>query len=624
MIGSNPLVGYRLADAAQSFNVGRDTVARTEIPETYQWDLERIYPDWNVWDDDFAAVEAAISRLESLKDTIKRSAQDLRHALEAILQVRHRLEILYIFSSLKSDEDTRIGDHIARRGKASTLAVRFAEAVSWFEPELLALGPATITRFKAREPALEIYAHYLDSIQRRRDHTLPPEQEALLAAAADMARGAGQVFSALNNADLTFPSIRDESGREVELTKARYNRYIKSPVRRVRRDAFVACLDTYGAVINTLAANMDANIKNHVFFAQSRRYASTLDAALYPNAIPVEVFHTLIRTTNSNLDIVHRYTDLKKRVLDLDPFCEYDLYAPLFPAAEFKFSYEEAQECLLAALTPLGDEYLQIVREGFDGRWIDVHENVGKRSGAYSNGVYGTSPYILLNWSDQLRDTFTLAHEMGHSIHTYLSTKHQPYVYSDYPIFTAEVASTCNEMLLLHYLLENTSSRERQQYLLDFYLTQINDIVFRQTMFAEFEYEIHCLGERGETLTAELLEELYQRMLTHYWGQRVTFDPHRSGKNWARIPHFYYRYYVYQYATAYAAATVLSQRILAGDQAARDRYLDLLRSGSSRYPVDTLKRAGVDMTQSQPIEGVFVLFTQLLDRLEDLLNREEA
>ena len=608
---------------SESLATGRAAVERAAIPGRYKWDLERIYPDWEVWEKDFAAVEAALPDLEGRRGSLERSARDLLDTIEIILDVRQKLEVLFTYASLRSDEDTRIGDHIARRGRASTLAVRYAEATSWFEPELLELTPQTIARFQVEVSGLELYTHFIETIQRQREHTRAPEQEALLAAAANMARGAGQVFSAFNNADLKFPAIRDEKGREVELTKARYSRYIKSTVRRVRRDAFVSCLDTYGSVINTLAANMDANVKNHTFYARARRYTGTLEAALHPNAVPPEVFHALIESTGANLATVHRYTALKKRILEAEPLCDYDLYVPLFPEAEFKFEYEEAQELLLEALAPLGPEYMDIVREGYTDRWIDVHESVGKRSGAYSNGVYGTSPYILLNWSDQLRDTFTLAHELGHSVHTYYATRHQPYVYADYPIFTAEVGSTCNELLLIHHLLRHTDERERKLYLLDFFLTQINDTVFRQTMFAEFEHRIHLLGERGETLTAEALDELYQKILARYWGPQITFDPQRSGMNWARIPHFYYKYYVYQYATAYAAAAALSRRILAGEPDARERYLDFLRSGSSRYPVQTLQLAGVDMTRPEPVENVFALFTELLDEVDHLLAEEQ-
>ncbi len=599
-------------------------VERTQVPARYKWNLERIYADWDRWEKDFAEIEAALPSIKGRQGRLPHGARSLLDAVDEILAVRRKLEVVMTFASMKSDEDTRDGENTARRGRSRSLATRFAEAASWFEAEFLSLAPAMLVRFVEQEPRLELYDHYFDDIQRSREHRLTPEQEALLAAAGDMAMGAGQIFNALNNADLRFPKIADEKGERIELTKARYSRLIKSGDRQVRQEAFEAFHDSYGALINTLAATLDANVKSHKFYAEARKHPATLEAALHPNAIPPQVFHTLLATTEGKLAIVHRYTELRRRVLGLDPLREHDLYVPLFPQAEFRYEYEEAQRVLLAALQPLGEEYLSIVREGYDSGWIDVQENVGKRSGAYSSGAYDTSPYILLNWSDQLSDTFTLAHEMGHSVHTYLANRNQPYVYADYPIFTAEVASTCNEMLLLDYLLKQASDPDRKLFLLDHYLAQINNTVVRQTMFAEFEYKMHRLGEEGETLTADLLGDLYLQLLTKYWGEGVVFDRQRSRISWSRIPHFYYNYYVYQYATAYAAAAALSRRILSGEGGARASYLDLLRSGNRHYPVDTLKRAGVDMTQPQPIQDVYTLFGNLLDQVSGLLSEKET
>jgi oligoendopeptidase F len=609
--------------SGEDFVPGNTASERSAIPHRYKWDLTRVFEDWQAWEREFAAVASDLPRLIKRRGSLGESAAALREAVEDMLDLRCRLEVIVLYASLRSDEDTRISENTARRGRASTLAVRYAEAASWFEPELLATETDRVAEFLQADPRLRLYTHFLDNIRRLGAHTLDPEREALLAAAANMSRGAGQVFNALNNADIRFGAIRDEEGREVELTKARFHRYIKSLDRRVRRETFERCLDSFGALINTLAANMDSNIKNDVFYARARRYAGALEAALYPDAVPTEVYHNLLASMDANLGVAHRYVSLKKRILGLEPLLDYDLYVPLFPHGGFKYGYEEARELMLAALTPLGPEYLDIVREGFTARWIDVHESAGKRSGAYSNGAFGTSPYILMNWSEQLRDTFTLAHEMGHSVHTYLACRNQPYVYADYPIFTAEVASTCNEQLLMHHLLAHTRDQAERLYLLDYYLTQINDIFVRQTMFAEFEHRMHQMGEQGETLTAETLNVLYLEMLHKYWGPDVHFDPERSTWNWSRIPHFYYGYYVYQYATAYAAAVAISRNILAGDKAARDLYLDALRSGSSRYPIETLQRAGVDMTQPEPIQDIFRLFSELLDEVEDLLGEEK-
>lgn len=599
-------------------------VERSEIPDHLKWDISRIFPDVEAWRSEFDALEQEIADLPALREGLTASGASLLAAIERILDVGRRLEIVYVHASMSSDQDTRVGENTARKGRAGTLSVKYSEATSWFEPLVLEMDDAGLEKLLEQEPGLDRYRHYFDDIRRSREHTLDPDREALLAAAGDLARGAGSVFNALDNADLDFPQVEDEEGRPVELTKARYTKLVRSGSREVRRRAFEAFMDSYGGVINTLAANMDANVRNHVFFARARNYADCLESALHPNAIPVSVFHSLVETVGANLPAIHRYTALKKRVLGVVTLREHDLYAPLFTAGKFSFGYDEAREVLLEAIAPLGDEYRATVERGLNDRWIDVHENQGKRSGAYSSGAYGTDPYILLNWSDQLRDTFTLAHEMGHSLHSWLASHNQPYVYGDYPIFTAEVASTFNEALLMKHLLDTTDDPERRLFLLDTYLDQINGTVFRQTMFAEFELAVHRAGEAGETLTAEMLDGMYMDILRRYWGPEVEFDPVRSPRTWCRIPHFYYRFYVYQYATAFAASTALSRRVLSGGVADRERYLDFMRSGSSRYPVETLAAAGVDMTAPGPVEDVFALFSELLDETERLISGKES
>ena len=589
---------------------------RTDIPDRLKWDLDVVYPDWEVWEADHAAVAAALDGLSALRGTLADSAAALRGAVETLHDVYRRLEKLRVFASMKSDQDTRVGENTERRGRASQLGVKVAEAASWFEPELLAVDDETLARFMSEDEGLRLYEHYLDDIRRSRPHTLDEAREELLAAAGAMARGAGSVFNALDNADLTFPTIRDEQGAEVRLTKARYYRYARSRDRRVREDAFRGFYGAYDAVANTLAANLDANVNNHVFYARARNHAGTLEAALHNNAVPVDVFHELVAAVNGNLPVIHRYTALKKRVLGVDTLREYDLYAPLFPDGKFAYTYEESCELLLEALAPLGEGYVDAVRRGIDERWIDVHESPGKRGGAYSSGAYDTPPYVLLNWSGQLRDTFTLAHELGHSLHSWHTTTSQPYVYGDYPIFTAEVASTFNELLLMDHLLRTVEDPARRLYLLDTHLEEICGTVFRQTMFAEFEHAIHRLVEEGGSLTADRLDEMYLTILARYWGPELALDNGLGGRTWSRIPHFYYNYYVYQYATAFAASVALSRRVLAGGEKERDDYLGFLKSGCSRYPVDTLRRAGVDMASPEPVAGVIALFTGLLDQVD--------
>ncbi|HOX27310.1 MAG TPA: oligoendopeptidase F [Candidatus Krumholzibacteria bacterium] len=592
---------------------------RHEIDDRYKWRLDRIFPDWTAWESAFAEVESALPRLAALRGTLAEGGPQLLSAIETIHGVQRRLEVVSIYASMRSDEDTRDSANTGRRGRAASLGTSLAEAVSWFEPELLALADEVVDRYLQECESLRPYVHYLDDLRRLRRHTLDAEREALLAAAGNVTRGANRIFSALTDADLRFPTIRDEQGREVELTHSRYSKYLRSRDRAVRRQAFEGYLDTYGRFGNTLAATMDANVKNHVFRAECRRYDGCLHSALFPNAVPVDVFHNLIAEVRANLGVVHRYAALKKRALAVDELREHDLYVPLFAEAELKFGYEEACDLLLEALAPLGPEYLAIVRAGYREGWIDVHESLGKRSGAYSGGVYDTQPYILLNWSDQLSDTFTLAHELGHSVHTYLATHNQPYVYGDYPIFTAEVASTFNELLLIDHLLARTTDRDRRLYLLDHHLNQMTGTVVRQTMFAEFELRLHELGEARETLTAESLGEVFHGLLAEYWGPAATLDPVRSRLTWSRIPHFYYNFYVYQYATAYSAAAALERAVLGGGERERERYLDILRSGSSRYPVETLAAGGVDMRTREPFRDVFRLYAQRIDQIERLL-----
>jgi oligoendopeptidase F len=599
---------------------GGSPLERDRIDARYKWRPELIYADWAAWERDFAQLQARMPGLAALQGTLAGSGAALLAAIDAIHDARRGLERLLIFANLRSDEDTRIGENTARKGRAASLSVNYAEAASWFESEVLEIAPERLAELVAAEPGLAAYAHFFDNIHRGRAHTLPAEQEALLAGAGLMARGASQVFNAFDNADLKLGQVKDEEGRLVTLTKARHQKFMKSPDRRLRQDSYEMFLDAYGDLKNTLAANLDANVKNHVFYAQARKHEGTLEAALHPDGVAPTVFHALIETVNANTAVIHRYTALKKRVLKLDPLREHDLAAPLFADGEFTFDYDDACRMLLEAFAPLGPSYVEAVRGGIGGGWIDVHENAGKRSGGYSSGSYDTAPYILLNWSGQLGDTFTLAHELGHSLHTWLASRHQPYVYGDYPIFTAEVASTFNELLTMDHLLRTTEDPRRRLYLLDYHLSQINNTVFRQTMFAEFELRIHQLGEQGETLTAESLNALYRELLVRYWGPEVVFDPRRSPLTWSRIPHFFYNFYVYQYATAYSAAVALSRKVLAGGEGDREQYLDILRSGCSRYPVETIRLGGVDLASPGPMQDVITLFGELVDQVESLLE----
>ncbi len=607
----------KMKDVAEK--TGGGIVERADLPDKYKWRLDLIFTGMEEWEANFKEVEDALPGLASRQGTLNKSGADLLAAIEAVEWAQRRLEKGFTFASMTSDQDTRIGVNTANKGRIGSLAVRFSEAASWFEAELLAVSPERLAELVAEEKGLSVYRHFIDNIQRSREHTLTADQEALLAGAGLMARGASQVFGAFDNADLVFGEIEDQDGNMVQLTKARYQKFMKSDNRRVRKDAFNVFLGAYGAMKNTLAANMDANVKNHIFYANARHFEGSMEAALHPSGVPSTVFHSLVETVSDNLPVIHRYTELKKHVLGYDTLREHDLSVPLFNKGKFQFEYDEACTMLLDAFVPLGPQYVKTVAKGITDGWIDVHENAGKRSGAYSSGTYDTPPYILLNWADQLGDTFTLAHEMGHSMHTYLAKSNQPYTYGDYPIFTAEVASTFNELLVMQHLLNNTNDVQKKLFLLDYHLSQINNTVFRQTMFAEFEYLIHRQGEQGETLTAEGLGSLYQDMLVKYWGPEVSFDDKLSPLTWSRIPHFFYNFYVYQYSTAYSAAVALSRKVLGGGEKEREQYLDILRSGSSRYPVETIKLGGVDMTTPGPMEDVVTLFGSLINQVEELL-----
>ena len=462
-----------------------------------------------------------------------------------------------------------------------------------------------------------MYEHYLNNIIRQKDHYLSEKEEKLLALANDVTQAPENIFSILNNADLEFPVITDEDDNEVRLTHGRYIKFMQSKDRRVRKEAFNALYDTYDKFINTYATTLNSEIKTHVFRAKARNYDSSLEAALDEDNISVDVYNNLIKEVNNNLDSMHKYVSLRKKLLEVDELHMYDVYAPLIDEVDIDIPYNEAKGTVKTALKPLNDDYIQNLEKGFKSGWIDVYENKGKRSGAYSSGCYGIHPYVMLNYSENISDMFTLAHEMGHALHTYYSNKNQPFVDAKYKIFVAEVASTLNESLLIHYLLENTDDIEKRKYLINHYLEQFKGTVFRQTMFAEFERDIHRKVEKGEPLTADLLNNIYHNLNEKYFGDKMIIDQ-KIDREWARIPHFYYNFYVYKYATGFSAAAALSQKIINEGETAVKKYLDFLKSGNSDYPLNVLKKAGVDMTSPAPISTALDVFGDLVDELEKL------
>lgn len=591
---------------------------REQIPESEKWNLDAIFPDTESWEKAFKKVKELISEVEAFRGRLGDSSDTLYALLQKQDKLTELLYKVYVYAHMKSDENTADATFQALNDRAGNLASVAGSRVAFIVPEILAIDPAKLDRFLSENKELTLYRHALNEITRTRPHVLDAEKEALLAAAGEVTDASSVTFGMLNNADLKFPSIKDENGNEIEITHGRYGRLMESDNRRVRKETFESIYKTYGAFRHTLASTLSGQIKRDNFYAKARHYKSAREAALFTNHIPETVYDNLIETIHKNLPLMYRYVALRKKALKLDDLHMYDLYAPLVPDTQIKVTYDEARELVFKGLAPLGEDYLNVIREGFKKRWIDVRETQNKRSGGYSGGSYGTMPYILLNWQDNINSAFTLAHELGHSMHSYYSRTCQPYPYSDYSIFVAEVASTCNEALLNHYLLNSTSDRKKKLYLLNNQLEGFKATVFRQTMFAEFEHVIHQKAQNGEALTADLLTKVYYDLNKTYFGPDITVDQ-QIGLEWARIPHFYYNYYVYQYATGYSAASALSGQILNEGPAAVARYKNYLKSGSSDDPINVLKKAGVDMAEPEPIQQAMDVFEKVLDETEQLL-----
>ena len=591
--------------------------SRDEIEAKYHWDLASIY----------ATDEAFLQALEQAKQypaqcaayqgKVSQSPQELLSFLRLDDEVSVALSRLVNYAQRKSDEDTRISKYQDFSSQAMSLYVAVSSAQAWFTPELLSLDQETMEKFYAQCPELELYRRSLDRIFRRKEHTLSPSEEALLASAGEMANQPDNIYSMFSDADLTFADAVDSQGEKHPVTHGTYGPLLYSQDRALRKSAFQSCYAGYGQFRNTCAATLNAQTKQLKFFADARKYPNTLAAALDATEVPVEVYTNLIDAVHRNFPAMHKYTRLRRKLLGVDELHFYDLYVPMVGDVDMHFTYEEACDLILKALEPMGEEYCSIVRQGLAQRWIDVYENPGKRSGAYSAGGYSMHPFILLNFQGTLNDVFTLIHEMGHSMHTYLSCANQPSCYSDYVIFVAEVASTCNEALLMQYLLKTTTDKRQRAYLINYFLEQFRTTLYRQTMFAEFELAVNRMTERGEGLTADALCEKYRQLNADYFGPDIVVDDEIS-LEWARIPHLYYNYYVYQYSTGYAAAIALSQKILQEGQSAVERYLNFLKGGSSKPPIELLRGAGVDMATAQPIDDALKLFDSLIDEMDEL------
>lgn len=597
--------------------------SREEIDEQYRWDLSSIFESDEAF---LAALEEAKKlppRFASFQGKISASAANLLAYLKLDDEAGLILTKLANYAERKSDEDTRESRYQDYSSQVMTLWVSLSSASSWFTSELLSLSEQEMEGFYSQEPELELYHRCLDVIFSRREHVLSPAEEKLLAAAGDMANQPDNIFSLLNDADLTFPDAHDAEGAAHPVTHGSYIPLMMSADRTLRESAYESLYSSYRQFRNTFAATLGAQNKQLKFFAEARRYESALEAALSANEVPTQVYTNLIETVHNNMDAMYKYVALRKELLDVDELRFSDLYVPIVDDVELTFTYEEACDIILEALRPMGENYLALVRRGLSERWIDVYETPGKRSGAYSAGGYGMHPVILLNFQGKLDDVFTLIHEMGHSIHTYLSCANQPVCYSDYVIFVAEVASTCNEALLTRYLLDHAKNERERAYFLNHFLEQFRATLYRQTMFAEFELKVAELTSQGAGITADALCGIYKELNAQYFGDGIALDENIA-LEWARIPHFYYRFYVYQYATGFAAAIALSQRILDLGEQGREDYLGFLKGGSSKPPIDLLRGAGVDMLSPEPVEDALKLFDEMVDEMAEACRKLKA
>lgn len=592
--------------------------SRNEIPADETWAMEDLFANDTLWQESFDRLKANLSGFSEFQGRLAENADILLRCLKYNDQVEEELERVYVYARQKQDEDTSLGKYQDFANRAGSLAVQLNGVSSFIVPEILAMDDARLDSFLESGNGLAHYKRMIAVIRRQKEHTLSAEMEKLLAASREVAEAPGQIYSMFNNADVQFPEIKDEEGEMVRLTQGRYISFLESRNREVREAAFKAMLGAYEAFQNTLAAAFQSNIKQASFYAKARNYISTRAYYLSDSNVPEAVYDNLIEAVHGSLPLMHRYVALRKRIMGLAELHMYDLYVPMAEGADKKYDYQKAKEMVKEGLKPLGEQYLNVLQEGFDNRWIDVRENKGKRTGAYSWGAYGTHPYVLLNYQDNLNNVFTLAHEMGHAIHSYYSDQHQPYTYAGYKIFVAEVASTCNESLLIRDLIAKTTDKKEKIYLVNDFLEKFRGTLFRQTMFAEFEMLTHRLVEEGKTLTPEVLCDLYRQLNEQYFGPDIIIDP-EIAMEWARIPHFYTPFYVYQYATGFSAAIAISNRILAEGGKAVEDYFSFLSGGGSADPIDLLKRAGVDMTQKEPVAEAMKLFETLLDEMEMLI-----
>lgn len=591
---------------------------RSEVPEEMTWNLKDMFESDQAWMAEYEAMKEFPAKIAAFQGTLARSAQDLLAWFRLQDEIELRLSVLMGYASCKGDEDTGNSFYQDVRGKAMNVYVSIASAAAFATPEIMAISDETLDRFYAEQPELETYRRSLYQIRRRKDHILSPAEERLLASAGEMANASENIAGVFRNADQIFPDVTDSQGNVHPLTDATFVPLLTSPDRELRRRAFETYYKQLGQYKNTIAATLDGQFKQLCFFSNARHYDSTIQASLDATEVPVPVYMNLIEAVHNNLDKMYRYVALRKKLLGVDELHMYDVYTPIVADADQAITYEQAKETVLEALQVLGDDYVDLLKEGFSNRWIDVYENVGKRSGAYSSGNSRPHPYVLLNHKDNLDCQFTLAHEMGHALHSYHSCKYQPVSTSDYVIFVAEVASTCNEVLLMRHLLKKTTDKKQRAYLINHFMDQFKGTVYRQTMFAEFELAMGKMAESGQALTADALCQKYHALNKLYFGPDMVSDD-QIALEWARIPHFFYNYYVFQYATGFSAAVAIANRILKEGAPAVADYKKFLSGGCSTDPISLLKIAGVDMSSPEPVNSALALFGELVDEMEQLV-----
>ena len=598
--------------------MAKELPKRSEVKEEYTWDLSAMFASKEAWEEQLSACRTLTGELEAFEGKVTASAENLLAVLEKSADAEQKLELAFSYAERLFDQDQKNTAHQAMSQRMYTLYTDYSSRTAFIVPEILAADTDLLEQYIKEKPALALYRGQIQEIQRRKAHSLSSEMEKLVAMTGEMAQVPDQVFSIISNADMVYPQITDENGETVRLSHGNFVPLEESADRRVRKDAFENFYSVYKQFANTLAGLYNGQVKQQIFYAKARNYPSTLEAAVDANNVPSKVYYNLVETVNKNIDKMHRYVRLRKKCLGVDELHMYDIYTPMIADVAKKIPFEEAKETVLKALAPLGEDYVAKVKEGFESRWLDVYENEGKRSGAYSAGAYGAHPFVLLNHNDTLDNMFTLAHEMGHAMHSYYSNENQPYIYAGYKIFVAEVASTCNEILLMEYLLANTEDQKERAYLLNHYLDSFKGTVYRQTMFAEYEMRSNAMVENGENLTADNLCALYLELNKKYYGPDMISDEEISYE-WARIPHFYYNFYVYQYATSFSAAVAIAHEILEKGAPAVERYKEFLSGGCSKSPVELLKMVGINMEEATPIQNALDVFGEVLDEIETLI-----